>query len=213
MTRRPLLGLSALAILGAGIGWATPSLVKLQPPEVLGATTTITAFRSGTAEVALYDDARLPADYLKNPDVSIAGPGRLVGFSLVRADASDELTALRLPGFAGGDLVTGGSQEPAPTCTSYPDSTVPVYQSCSSPSHPMIVLHEGDYLLTVLTDGGPLRITLRLPGLQLRSATVRVQNAIRTVERPLTLRESLGPDSISYGGRRRFPASRRSPWW
>jgi hypothetical protein len=163
--------------------------------------TTLAASASGTAEVVLYDDATLSPSSTHNPDVTISGPGRVVAFELTRADGTgDGLFGMRLPAFAGGGTVVGGSATPRQTCTSWPSDTVPLQSRCGAYHPKAILLHEGYYHLVVVTDGKPVKVTLRLHGQHRGHARVHVQQRIRTAEANLPERESAGPSTVTYGG-------------
>jgi hypothetical protein len=198
MPHRPALALVATAIACAGAGVALPSSAQLVRAEPLGAVTTITATTSGTAEVVLYDDASLSPRFDHNPDISISGAGRVVGFRLTRADGgNDTLEGVRLPKFAGGLTDVGGSTNaPTARCT---QPALPLAGSCTYPSATAITLHEGYYQLAVLTDGRPVRITLRLHGVARSRAGLRLQKQIRTAQADLPARESIGTSTITYG--------------
>jgi hypothetical protein len=205
MQHRPVLALLAAAVASAGVGVALPSSAHLNAAEPLAALTTITATTSGTANLVLYDDATLSPKLTHNPDLTISGSGRVVAFRLTRTDAAgDTLYAVRLPKFAGGlTYVSGSSGAPPTRCT---QSTNPLQgQTCTSaPAPHAITLHEGYYHLAVLTDGAPLRVTLRLHGLPHRRAAVRVQTKVRTAEADLPQQESIGSSTITYGAQTTF---------
>ena len=108
---RPLV---AVALVASGLG-ALPAQAR---SAGLTATTVVTATSSGYVDVQLPRDARLSPRYLRNPDISFAGTGRLLGLWLRPLDTSsqDNLEVLRLPAFVGGGTRTSGSTVPAPTC-------------------------------------------------------------------------------------------------
>jgi len=203
--RRHVIVAATLGAAGAAAILAVPSSARLVTAERLGAVTTIVATHSGTAELVLYDDATLSLKPTDNPDVSISGAGRLVGFNLVQNPGSsttdqDMLTAFRSPAFAGGGMTVTGTVTPKqPECTNYPNDTVPLQSTCP-PWHPTsILLHEGFYHLVVLTDGAPLRITLHLHGQHLKRSKIHLQRAIRTTEEPLAQHESIGSSTLTFG--------------
>jgi len=228
MRQHPALALLAAAAACVGIAaGAAPSSARLVTAEPLAAVTTVTATTSGTANVVLYDDATVSAAYAHNPDVTISGKGRLIGFDLVSAtaaaagDSIDELTAERLPAFAGGVSYVTGSSAPPMQCSGYPNDTVPVQQECKgctyspSPAVPLqascdyatpkfITLHEGYYRLSVLTDGAPVRITIRFHGLGKGHATVHPQSSFRSLETTMSPHESIGSSTVTYGGSATF---------
>jgi len=220
---------AAVAMTAAGIagGFAVPSSARIVTAEPLGAVTTITATTSGSASLVLYDDATVSAAPTNNPDVTISGKGRLIGFDLTSTTGTpdqnlDELTAVRLPAFAGQRTVVTGMYNTTRTCTGYPDQSLPIQQECSgctytpSPQVPVqedcpyvapkhYVLHEGYYQMSVLTDGAPVQITLRLHGLAKHRAKVHLQSTFRSLETSLTERESLGSTTVTYGGSTTMP--------
>ena len=199
MRRRTALVLAAVTA-AAGTAIAVPATARLVLAEPAGAVTTIETSSSGTAEIVLYDDAVVSPLATHNPDVSISGAGRMVAFELTRADGgADELYGVRLPSFAGGAVTVGGSASPASTCTPWPSAQVPVQEQCGAPHPTSIRLHEGYYHLVVVTDGKPVRISLRLHGQQRRSAALHLQQQIRTLEANLPERESVGSTTVSYG--------------
>lgn len=224
--RRAALGI-ALTCATVATAAAVPSSARLVRAEPLGAVTTITATTSGTASLVLYDDATISSSMERNPDVTIAGKGRVVGFDLTSnsgtsGDSLDEFTAVRLPSFAAGKtLVTGVTNRPQ-QCTNYPNDTVPVKQECGgctySPNSQVPVqencpyvepkfftLHEGYYQLSVLTDGAPVRITIRLHGVGKSHAKVALQSTFRSMETTMAAHESIGSSTITYGGSASFP--------
>jgi len=226
MRQHPALALLAAVAACLGIAIAGPSSARLVTAEPLGGVTTITATSSGTASIVLYDDATVSAAYTHNPDISFSGNGRLVGFDLVSAavssyGAADELTAERLPAFAGGGTYVSGAYNQPQQCGGWPNDTVPVQQQCNnctyspSPTVPLqanctyatpksYTLHEGYYTLSVLTDGAPLRITIRLHGVSKAHAKVHLQSTFRSTETPLTQHESIGSSTVTYGGSTSF---------
>jgi len=199
MRYRGAVALLATAAGCVGAGVAVPSSARFVAAEPMATTTTITATKSGTADLVLYDDATLSPKLTHNPDVVISGPGRFVGFRLSRSDSNDELTGVRMPKFAGGLSYVGGSTDaPQPSCT---QPVLPIDgSSCAAPpAAKAIVLHEGYYRLAVLTDGGPLRITLRLHGQHRARSAVRIQTQVRTAEADLKQLDSIGSSTITYG--------------
>src|SRR5437763_13893725 len=113
MNRRAVVLTVLPAVLISGFALATTSSARLVTAEPAGAVTMIRAAHSGSAELVLYDDATLSPRTTGNPDVSISGSGRLLGFELRRADGgSDNLSGERLPAFAGGGVRVSGSFTP-----------------------------------------------------------------------------------------------------
>src|SRR3954469_9032793 len=89
MRQHPALVLLVTAAACLGVGVAVPSSAHLVAAEPLGAVTTITATTSGTASLVLYDDATVSTAATHNPDVTIAGKGRLIGFDLASVNTTD----------------------------------------------------------------------------------------------------------------------------
>jgi hypothetical protein len=217
-----------LALATVATAFAVPSSARLVRAEPLGAVTTITTATSGSASLVLYDDATVSAAFQHNPDITISGKGRVVGVDLTSTTGTaggsiDELTAVRMPAFAGGQTLTSGMSNAPRQCTAYPNDTVPLQQECSgctyTPSSQVPVqenctyaepkfftLHEGYYKLSVLTDGAPVQVTLRLHGVGRSRAKVRLQSTFRSMETSLTQRESIGSTTITYGGSASFPS-------
>jgi hypothetical protein len=199
MHRRSALVIGAIAATCLGTALAVPSSAHLVAAQPLGNVTTITASSSGTAELVLYDDATMSPRETHNPDVSITGKGRVVAFELTRSDGTEDgLAAMRVPAFAGGVTYVGGSTIPKVNCT--PGNGLLDNGSCG-PYYPptAIKLHEGYYHLAVLTDGAPVRITIRLHGQERAKGAVRLQRSFRTVEANMPEQESIGQTTVTYG--------------
>jgi hypothetical protein len=197
--RRTVALLATAAGLSFGLVGALPSSAHLVAAEPMGAVTTIAVSTSGTADVVLYDDATLSPKLTHNPDVSITGAGRVVGFRLTRTDnTGDTLYAVRLPKFAGDLTYVSGSTTPAvPECKQPTNPLEPA--NCPAYTPKAITLHEGYYHLAVLTDGKPVKITLHLHGVQRRHGRIGLQAKVRTAEADLPARESIGSTTITYG--------------
>src|SRR3954469_8111108 len=119
MKRRAVVVTVLPAVLISGFALATSSSARLVTAAPAGAVTTIRTTNSGSAELVLYDDATLSPRQTGNPDVSITGGGRLIAFSLRRADGGDDiLSGARLPSFFNHAVSVGGSVTPQATCTS-----------------------------------------------------------------------------------------------
>ena len=197
--RRTALWMIAPALLVATAVTAVPSSAHLTTAEPARAVTTITATHSGSAEIVLYDDATLSMRATHNPDVHITGAGRLVAIELTRQDGGgDNLTAVRMPRFAGGETVVAGSTTPPETCTDWPSSDADLRTTCSNHAK-AITLHEGYYHLVVLTDGAPVHVVLTMHGLQHGRSSVSLQKTLRSLEATLPERESIGASTITYG--------------
>jgi hypothetical protein len=167
-------------------------------PVVLSDTVTVVTSRSGVVEVSVPDDAKVTVA-ARSGDVTFAGAGRLVGVWLQKTDYTDFVTSYRLPAFAGGEQITYGSV-PAPDCKAVPDDALPVTYDCSGATFPQTaVLHEGRYRLTVLADGSPLRVTLRLHGLDAGELTVAPQRQLASTQQTLPVRETGGDRFVTYG--------------
>jgi hypothetical protein len=191
--------LAALLLLAAA---ATPSSARVPRLPELTADTEVTASHSGYLDVVVPEDARLSVAQTRNPDVAVTGAGRFVGLWLQRQQDSgfgDELTVFRLPGFLGGAVRTEGTAYPAQTCTGTP-AAFPVTYDCTGGIAPTaIVLHEGRYRITVLTDGSPVAFRLSLHGLDAGSTSLSPSTALASAQRTLPARESLGSSLVTYG--------------
>lgn len=179
--------LLAVAALAATAALVAPA--HATGPQVLRGTTVITADRSGSADLVLYDDAvmRLNSDYT-TPDITMTGPGRVIGFSLSLTNGDDGLGASRYrrAGKVVNVAYAAGTTYPRPAgCDTYAGVTVPmtvegVYAGCpADPAPKYTVLHQGRYHLRVLTDGGRVTITLRLRGVP-GSAHLRPTRSLRS---------------------------------
>lgn len=178
---------------------ALPARAAGPRPVVLSDTVTVVTSRSGTLEVSLPDDARLSVSAGAD-DVTFDGAGRMVGLWLERSDHSgDFLTSYRLPAFAGGRQVTYGSM-PAADCTGVPSDALPLTYDCTGSTAPQpVLLHEGRYRLTVLADGSPLRVTLRLHGLDGGALSLAPQRDLPSAERALPVLDTVGTDLVTFG--------------
>jgi hypothetical protein len=125
----------------------------------------------------------------------MTGSGRLLGLWLKPLDITkeDALEVMRLPAFLGGATQTSGSTEPAPVCTS--DLTG---YYCSNPKPKNVLLHAGRYRLTLLTDGKPVRVTLRLHGLT-GIVGITPAHALASAQMPLPALDTVGSDVVTYG--------------
>lgn len=199
--------LLATAALGLAALVAGPAEARTPALPELAATTVLTTTGSGYVDVLVPEHARLSPRYDANPDVTFSGTGRLLGVWLEPLDdGQDRLEAVRLPAFLGGRTQTSGSTEPAPVCSSDPLGG----QSCTTPTPTAILLHEGRYRLTVLSDGHPVTVTLRLRGLDPGTAELRPAHALASAQQPLPARESLGDKTVTYGGQGPLAGSLRT---
>lgn len=192
--------LLAVAALGLTAALVAPAHAATAP-QVLRGTTVITADHSGSADLVLYDDAvmHLNPDYT-TPDITMTGPGRIIGFGLSLDNGDDGMGASRYR--QGGKTLNvayaAGTTYPRPAqCATYVGVTVPmtvhgVYEGCpADPAPKYTVLHQGHYHLRVLTDGGRVTITLRLRGVA-GSAKLRPTKTLASGVQDLQARDDLG---------------------
>lgn len=195
---RPLLAATAL-LAAAG---AVPAQARVPRPLELTATTVVSTARSGWVDVVLPEDVRVSPAAEHNPDVAVQGKGRFVGFWLQRLGSGglgDSLGSTRLPAFLGGGTQTFGSYVPAPTCEPVP-AAFPVTDDCTGQQQPTaILLHEGRYRLTVLADGSPLSVTLRLHGLDAGTTSVTPPHRLASAQATLVQRESVQDKLVTFG--------------
>lgn len=197
-------GIAAAATVAAT--FALPASAHLDPPAGLAGVTTVTADHSGSAKVVLYDDALVKWKPVNNPDTTIDGDGRFVGLWLTRDDGyqsgepgiDDWLTVYRLPAFAGGKTRTFGSAFPTEHCTNWPSDEAPLKSTCDGFNPKGILLHQGYYKLTVVTDGSPVRFTLDLNGAD-GTTTIHPTNSFRTVQNALQQRDGIGDNLVTWG--------------
>lgn len=193
----------------------SPSSARVPRLAELRSTTVVTATQSGWVDVVVPVDARLSPAGERNPDVAISGAGRFVSVSLTRLDdssAPDFLTSYRLPAFLTGQQRTEGSTYPQPRCTGFPSEAVPARQDCTFPTPQYVLLHEGTYRLLVVTDGSPLRVTLRLRGLDKGTQQVRPTELLRSEQRPLPRREAYADKLLTFGAKGSFGGARVYGW-
>jgi hypothetical protein len=193
---RPL----AVLALVASVAVALPAGAGTAGRPVLRSTTVVSSTTSGYVDVELPADARLSPRWAANPDTRFSGSGRMLGLWLqpLGSDgyADDSLEVLRLPAFLGGETRTWGTTtEPAPRCS----SSLTGGLQCTSPEPTAILLHRGRYRLTMLTDGRPVQVTLRLRGLPAGSARVQPAHRLASAEAPLPAREAIGDTTVTYG--------------
>lgn len=189
----------AIAGLSASALVALPTASGAVAPAALAGVTTIHADHAGTVDVVLTHRARLSPKYVDNPDVTIAGQGRYVGFSLTSRRGQAGLSAYRLPSFLGGHVQMSGNVVPAGKCTPEPNATVPLTYDCRDLPKPRhYVLPAGRYHLTVVTDGAPLTITLHLAGVA-GTTQIRPLDPLRVVEATLPTRSAEGSSVVTFG--------------
>ena len=201
MNRIRVAAVVALCLAGA---LAAPASARLRAAELAG-DTTITATGSGSVTVAVPDDATLSWKMIDNPDISISGGGRLVGFLLdpVRqsAGAANSVMVMRLPSSAHGALEVWGLDAPASAsgCTQPGEDPAHPLGDCSGYRDPGFgILYEGLYRLTVLTDGSPVTIRLTLHGLE-GQVDVTPTAQVASVEASMTEREGVPGHAVSAG--------------
>ena len=198
------LRLAAVAAVATAAALAAPASARTHYQQLAG-DTTITASSSGSALVDLPDDVSMSWKATGNPDISISGPGRLVGFMLSplgqQGYSLDSLLVLRIPKNGGTALKVFGLASPTdgPTCTQIGEDPSQPLGGCTEYKDPGYgFYYEGRYKLTVLTDGSPVTISLRLHGLD-GATTIRPTTRIATVEATMTPREALGTTVVSGG--------------
>ena len=193
------------AVAAAVVAAAQPATARRPSAPVLRATTTIAAATSGWVDVVVPRAARLSPSVDANPDVRFSGAGRFLAFWLVRHDENQQawngVYAYRLPAFAGGGTAVYGSVTPGPTCTNFPNDQLPLHTECRQAAPEAILLPAGRYRLTVVTDGAPVTVRLRLRGLDGRgAATIRPSRNLATAQQALPQRETAGDRLVTFGG-------------
>ena len=193
---------AGVAVLLAVPALAWPADAARVRPVTLTDTVTVETSRSGSAEVLLPDDVRVST----KDGIAFEGAGRLVGVWLERTDqTSGFLTSYRLPAFAGGKQVTYGTS-PAAACEPVPSEALPVTHDCSGVDPEQVVLlPEGRYRLTVLADGAPLQVTLRLTGLDAGFTVVAPQRSLASTQQSLPARDSAGSSLVTFGAAQSLP--------
>lgn len=136
-----------------------------QPPPTFARTTVLTATRPSALTIRIPRAASLTIDdsTASSPNVEIkAASGRLAGFVLtpVRRPDPRVSSALLL-------LQVGGCATPAckPAPYEYVSGGIGLPTETLSGERRRVTLPAGDYALRVVTDGAPVRATLRLDGL------------------------------------------------
>jgi hypothetical protein len=193
----------ALALL-AGAGAAAPATAAGAPPVELSATTTVVTSRTGWVDVVLREDALLRVG-ASSPDATVTGKGRLVELALYR-QAKDttstyaSLVVRRLPAEMGGATTVGGSGASEERCTEVPvpytgPQSLP---PCEVVHHDEVRVLEGRYRMRVLADGAPVRITLRMRGLEEGTTSIGLRQTLRSLQKPLPVLEST-PTTATFG--------------
>lgn len=175
MSRARSLALLAAAALPVT---AVPALAAAPPTPVLAATTVVSTSTSGHAEVFLPSEAEVSTR--TDRGVQLRGKGRMVGVWLDPVDGgSGFLGSYRLPAFAGSERATYGS-------------------AVGSGAAQRVVLPRGRYRITVLADGAPVRVELRLAGAPAGTRRVALER-LRSTQRELPVREAAGATALTYG--------------
>jgi hypothetical protein len=200
---RPLL--AAAVVLAAAA--ALPAQAHITPLPEATSTTIVTAAHSGYLDLVLPDDVRMSPRDTANPDVSIVGEGRVVGLWLSRGTEfygsfDDYVEAVRYPAFLHRAATTYGSLTPRQECQQGLLGVVPA--PCNAPKATAILLHEGRYRLTVLTDGHPLTLTLHLHGLEAGTTTLSPTHRLASAEQRLPARDGVGDTMVTYGATQPF---------
>lgn len=160
--------------------------VSIVTPAAAGATqthapalagqTTVVATRTSRIDVSLPKPVSLAYDKagLALRGITIEGAGRYVGVSLVSLKSQDGFAQLLIrPCFRAGCARTEGGAKPILFGTAWSSQAV-TYGISGGP--PPARLPAGDYLLSVIADGSPVSVHLKLPGLTGR-ATYRTRLA------------------------------------
>ena len=192
-TPRRATALAAAALIPA---LAVPALATTTAPLALSRTVVVESAHSGVVDVLVPEDAQVAV----RGGVTIQGRGRLVGVWLDRVDgAYGHLASYRLPAFAGGRQQTSGSTASG-RCKGVPSDTLPITSDCTSVRAPAsVLLAEGAYRMTVLTDGQPLRITLRMTGLGEGTTQVPALRRLASVQKALPVRDEVGSSLVTFG--------------
>ncbi|MDX6275007.1 MAG: hypothetical protein QOJ92_2217 [Frankiales bacterium] len=207
MSKHPsMLRATALGGLLAAAALSGPADARKPRPVELTETTVVTATHSSWVDVALYDDAVLAARPEHNPDVDVAGSGRLLGLTLRSLGTgfadTDELSVYRLPAFLGSRQLTEGTTDAGSSCsdgTPVGPTTVPVGGNCTYTEPKHIVLHEGLYRLSVLTDGSPVTFTLTLHGLDSGSRELTPTHVLASTQQTLPKLDGAGTNLVTFG--------------
>lgn len=190
MSRRAAGTFATACLLVAGLA---PAARANHAPTVAGETVVVAQH---TAKMRVYvpKAALLPLDPKKA--FTIEGPGRVVGLILRESYQSvpEEAGVLRLPEWGGAGMYTWGPGATVACETVTPDPLPPLYSDCTKgklPTH--YDLRRGTYTLIAVTDGAPVRITMRfsnLPGETTLTPRTPVPSGIAamkpTVAQPVT---------------------------
>jgi hypothetical protein len=199
--------LAAVALSGSA-GARTPRAAAVTE------TTVITAAQSGWLDVALYDDATLTFKGSNNPDVSVAGQGRLLALTMrslgTTWENSDELTVYRLPSFLGSKELVNGTTDSTGGCTEGGTAVGPITAptgggEChyTTPKH--FVLHEGLYRISVLADGAPVTFTLTFHGLDEGTTSLAPTHTLVSTQKSLPKLDSVDNKMVTFGATAHLP--------
>lgn len=142
----------ALLLLMVLAGLAAASPASAQGGQILAGTTVIEADASAMTRVTIPRDARFRLILGDSPDVAFAGGGRFAGVVLRRTAAPlDDV-----------ELVVAWQDEPC-TPARCDERTLDMGLPTSPDGH--LVLPAGEYELAVISDAGPVSVTLRFGGL------------------------------------------------
>ncbi|HEX8003914.1 MAG TPA: hypothetical protein VF519_14600 [Mycobacteriales bacterium] len=191
---RAPIALAVVLALGAPVG--SPAATAGAAPRLAG-TTTFTASASSTTTVHVPRAATLVVDgRYQSPNVALSGSGRIVGFSLT-ASRYQRSPAPSLLAFQVGMCVERGCRPAYPYPTSY-EMVVPTALPSRRPSEAspdrVVTLPPGDYVVRAVTDGTPVRMTLRLAGL---TGTSHVTVARRFAATLMTATSDDGPAGVN----------------
>ncbi|HVF05161.1 MAG TPA: hypothetical protein VNA20_09990 [Frankiaceae bacterium] len=199
-----------MVVTGALLVTAQPADARRTPVPALTGVTTITATTSGYVDVVVPRDARMSPLVEANPDVRFSGSGRFVAVWLTRItedpNVYDGLWAYRLPSFAGGKTMVYGSTTPGPTCTHLPNEQLPLHTDCTYPKPEALLLHQGRYRLTILTDNAPISVRLSFDGLSGAPTTIRPARRLASSQKALAQRDTVQDRLVTFGDVMRVPA-------
>lgn len=156
----------AFAAAAVVLGVLAPAADAGHAPALAGETV-ITATRTAKMRVYVPQRARISVNTAKSVDVD--GSGRMAGV-LLRENvtrAPDQATFLRLPAQFGSRVYASAPSAPVTGCDR---SLEPAHTDCSKAKAPTHYdLRRGTYTLYVVTDGAPVRVTLRFDNLRGRT--------------------------------------------
>ena len=128
-------------------------------PVVLGGTNVITATRTAVMEVSIPRETSVSIKQGTNPDVAVSGKGRFVGIMLGEDRVGD---VERVNMVAGRATFCDGARCPNGT----PSEQLMLFRGPWNEAATRGSLPAGDYLLHVITEGAPVKVTLELEGLR-----------------------------------------------